>query len=312
MERVPAIPGGAVFILGHFDGVHRGHMALLGEAKRMAASLPSPAPVAVWFLSGMDRGGCLTTDDEKLRIFRFLGADYAVTDDFPSVRSFDGETFFFTKLLSAHRPSGVVCGFNFTFGRGASSGAPDLCRMAEAAGISCSVVPAYREDGVTVSSTEIRRLVLEGDLRRAARLSGRPYFVTGTVMHGQALGRTLGFPTLNLRLPVGKVAPPRGVYASLTRYGENGIPRLSPGMSNLGSRPTVNGDPDDVTLETNLFSRPGDLYGSDVTVFLLDYLRPERQFSSVDELRAAIAADADAARDSAADLSMDDNDVYYL
>ena len=129
----------------------------------------------------------------------------------------------------------------------------------------------------------------------AAERLGRPYSVSGTVLHGQRLGRKMGFPTLNLRLAPDKISPPRGVYASVVRWEENGNVRLAPGMSNLGSRPTVNGDRNDVTLETNVFAEPGELYGSKITVWLLRFLRPEKAFGSVDELSAAIALDREEA-----------------
>ena len=311
MRMEAAIPEGAVFLLGHFDGVHRGHRALLDEARRMSDRLFSetgtrPA-VAVWTLRGMDRGGALTVQDEKLRLFSALGADYACSADFSDVRTLDGEEFFRSRLAEAFRPAGVVCGYNFTFGRGASSKAADLCRMARDAGIACSVVPPFTVDGREVCSTEIRQLVAEGRMEEAARLMGRPYFVTGTVVRGRRLGRSIGWPTMNLRLRTEKVSPPRGVYASVTRFrlpGNEGY-TLSAGVSNLGSRPTVNAESEDVTLETHLFSEPGDLYGTEATVSLISYLRPEIRFSSLEELKDAIGRDAENAR-SILDSSMKD------
>ena len=133
-------------------------------------------------------------------------------------------------------------------------------------------------------------------MEEAAVLLGRPWSVSGTVCHGHEIGRTMGFPTVNLRLPPEKAAPPRGVYASVIRREKDGIPVFSGGVSNLGARPTVNGDADDVTLETNLFASPGNLYGCEITVWLLRFLRPERKFGSLDELRDAISADSAEAR----------------
>ena len=294
LETVPAVPSGAVFILGHFDGVHRGHRALLEEAARMSAG-SGGTPIAVWTLSGLFKGGALTTEAEKLRLLGRFGAGWAVTDAFDEIRSMRGEDFFRERILS-HSPAGVVCGYNFTFGRGASCGAEDLSRMARSAGIGCAVVPPVEADGVPVSSTGIRRLLESGSMEAAADLLGRPWSVSGTVRHGHEIGRTMGFPTVNLRLPEGLAVPPRGVYASVIRRERDGLPVLSGGVSNLGSRPTVNGDGDDVTLETNLFASPGDLYGTDITVWLLRFLRPERKFGSVDELRDAISRDGEEAR----------------
>lgn len=294
LEAVEAVPSGAVFILGHFDGVHLGHRSLLERAKKIAGASPS-APIAVWTLSGLEKGGCLTTEREKLLLLRAMGAGFALTDAFSEIRDMEGGDFFRGRI-AVHRPAAVICGYNFTFGRGASCHAEDLCRMARGAGIACSVVPPYTVDGEPVSSTEIRRLVLDGEMEKAAERMGRPYPVSGTVRHGHEIGRTMGFPTANLRLPSCKIAPPHGVYASVARWERAGAVCFSGGVSNLGSRPTVNGDCLDVTLETNLFSDPGDLYGLDLTVWLLKFLRPERKFASVDELGAAIARDGEEAR----------------
>ena len=300
---VEEIPSGAVFALGHFDGVHLGHRSILEAARTMAGN--SPSRVVCWTLSGLGKGGCLTTPDEKLRLFAASGADYAVFDEFADIRTLAGEEFFRTHLLEPYQPSGVVCGFNFTFGCGAACHAEDLARFSEAAGIPCAVCPPYAIDGAPVSSTEIRRLIAEGDMEDAAKLLGRPYFLSGPVVRGQGIGHTLGFPTLNLRPAPGKLLPPRGVYASLFDFSVSGKAFSVPGVSNLGSRPTVGGDPDDVTLETHrLPGLPADprdgepvrLTGSFAAVRLLSYLRPERKFPSTDALRAAIEEDKSRAR----------------
>ena len=297
LETVSAVPSGAVFILGHFDGVHLGHRSLFDEARRMVRDTagPVPAPEVVWTLSGLDKGGCLTTEEEKLRLFRRLGAGFALCDAFSDIRDLDGEAFFRQRIAPAS-PSGLICGYNFTFGRGAAWRAEDLSRMAGEAGIPCAVVPPCSVGGEPVSSTGIRKRIQAGDLDGAADMLGRPYFISGTVRHGKRIGHTIGFPTLNLRLPPCKVFPPRGVYASVVRWEENGTARFAAGMSNLGSRPTVNGDRDDVTLETNVFADPGDLYGAGITVWLLRFLRPEKKFGSVDALREAIARDREEAQ----------------
>ncbi len=295
LETGSSVPSGAVFILGHFDGVHLGHRALFLEAGRMAESIGPGTPRAVWTLTGLDKGGALSDEGEKLRLFRRFGAGWAVSDEFREIRSMPGEDFFRERILS-FSPAGVVCGYNFTFGRGASCGAEDLGRMAREAGIACSVVPAVEAGGVPVSSTEIRRLLTAGDMEGAAALTGRPWAVSGTVRHGHEIGRTIGFPTVNLRLSEGRLSPPHGVYAAAVRWESDGKPMLSGGVANLGSRPTVNGDRDDVTLETHLFASPGELYGRDVTVWLLRFLRPERKYGSVELLREAIARDEAEAR----------------
>ena len=292
-DRAPReIPPGAVFVLGYFDGVHLGHRALLGEAARLGASLSAPA--AVWTLEKPESpGSCLTTADEKCRLFLAHGADYAVSDPFEEIRGMEGEEFFSSLIADRFRPAAVICGYNFTFGRGASCRADDLRRFAEARGIAVSVLDAVEADGAPVSSTRIRALIARGEMEEAARLLGRPYFVDAPVVKGMRLGHALGFPTVNQRPPAEKLLPPRGVYVSLlrTQTGER-----YEGVSNLGSRPTVNDDGEDVTLETTLFGDPGDLYGHKITTSLVKYLREEMRFSSLDALEERIAKDADGAR----------------
>ena len=284
------IPDGAVMVFGFFDGMHLGHRTLLHEARRLAED----APVVVWTLAkDAARGECLTTAEEKCRLFLMHGADYAVFEDFSSIRGMDGETFFAEHIAERYHPSAVVCGFNFTFGRGASCHAEDLRRFAADHGISCSICPAYEVNGAPVSSTRIRKLIAAGEMMRAAELLGSPYSVTAPVDHGKEIGRTIGHPTVNQRLAPEKLAPPRGVYAARVTVEDS--EEVFDGVANLGSRPTVNADADDVTLETYIFGEPGDLYGRRLTTKLIDYIRPERKFDSLDALEAQIQMDSDAA-----------------
>ncbi|MBO6052124.1 MAG: hypothetical protein J6Q17_00160 [Clostridia bacterium] len=299
------LPAGSVVILGGFDGVHRGHRALFDAALSVARECPEskPLPVVCWSLSGLHRA-CLTTEDEKRAFFRLYGASAAVFEDFEAIRSLSGEEFFREILVKRLRPYAVVCGFNFTFGRGAQCGPDDLCRLAQEAGIRAVVCPPVTDGGKVISSTRIRALITEGRMDEAAHLMGHPYPVRADVCPGHRIGRTIGWPTLNQRLPDGKLAPPRGVYASLSLLSpENGGSLcLTPSVSNLGSRPTVNEDGDDVTLETHVIhtDTPGVLRALEgrphLVVWLGEFLRPERKFASLDELKAAIAADEEAAR----------------
>ena len=302
------IPAGAVFVLGSFDGVHRGHRALFDAALSLAresdpASPADPAPVVVWSLSGLHRA-CLTTEDEKRVLFRLCGESACVFEDFAEIRALPGDTFFFDRLVAAFRPRAVVCGFNFTFGAGASCTPDDLCRFAGEAGIRAAVCPPVTGTPVTdgdepISSTRIRALVTEGRMDEAARLMGHPYPVASPVRHGHRIGRTIGWPTLNQRLPEDKIAPPHGVYASVSLLARGEERILCPSVSNLGSRPTVNADVSDVTLETHVSGdcgwEPAGEYGGPLVVWLGEFLRPERKFGSLEELKAAIAADTESA-----------------
>ena len=284
-------PAGAVILFGCFDGVHPGHLALLEEAKRIAGG---EHPIVVWVI---DRGApdCLTTREEKCRIFARHGADYLAEEDFAGICSLTGEEFF-GRHAAVKQPYAVVCGFNFRFGVKASCGADDLKKMAADRGILCSAVPAESKNGITISSTAIRKAVHEGDLVTAAELLGYPLSYTSEICHGRQIGRTIGHPTLNQRIPELKIAPPHGVYSCVCSFEMDGVPMTRGGVCNIGSRPTVNDDMSDVTLETYLFDFSGDLYGTAVTTSLVERIRGERRFDSVEALRDQILRDEENAR----------------
>ncbi len=290
-----AVPSGAVFLLGYFDGVHLGHRALIGRAVELAGG---EHPVAVWTFDSLPKGDILTDNAEKCALFAEAGVDYAVFEDFASLRSLDGETFFRDVIVRRHHPSAVVCGHNFRFGKGAAWTSEDLRAFAEDAGIGCAVVPYVERDGAAVSSTTIRSLITAGNVTAAAELLGRPYAVTLPVVHGHQLGRTIGHPTINQLLPPGRIAPSRGVYSCIVEFTDKaGVFHTRGGVCNIGSRPTVNSDASDVTLETYIFDYSGDLYDVVIKTSFLEKLRDERKFSSVQELAAQIRRDEETARE---------------
>jgi riboflavin kinase/FMN adenylyltransferase len=193
-----------------------------------------------------------------------------------------------------HRGFGAIhlaCGTDFAFGHRRGGDAVSLADMAEARGIGLSVVPPVLDAQGPISSTRIRRALQDGYPERAAAMLGRPWEVRGEVVHGDKLGRELGWPTANLwmrRL----VEPARGVYAVTVVLPDGSE---APGVANIGRRPTLGGDPE-TRLEVHLFDFSGDLYGQEIGVRLMRFLRPDARFSGLEELRAAIAADAEAAR----------------
>jgi riboflavin kinase/FMN adenylyltransferase len=187
----------------------------------------------------------------------------------------------------------VSVGQDFRFGRGRAGEAADLQQLAAPYGIAVTVVPLLFCQGERISSSNIRQALLAGDLSKANRLLGRPYSLTGEVVSGQQLGRTLGFPTANLQLPLEKFLPAKGVYAvRVTGAGTADSPAA--GVMNIGIRPTVAGG--QPTAEVHLLDWSADLYGKTLTVTLEHFLRPEQKFSSLDALKAQIHADCAAAR----------------
>lgn len=297
-----AVPRDAIFLLGYFDGVHLGHRALLEKAVSIAKHDSSAVSrsVVVWTMESIPKtsaeSGLLTTTAEKLALFKTYGADYVIFENFEDIRSLDGETFFIEHIADRYEPYAVVCGENFRFGKGASCGCMELTHFAHAENILCTVLDLLEIGEIPVSSTEIRKKILDGGIKAANALLGYPYSVTSRVLHGKALGRTIGCPTINQRLPKEKITPKHGVYACTVSCEKDGIPHTYIGVCNIGSRPTVNRDESDITLETYILDFSDDLYGAAVTTRLYDYIRGEKAFASVDELSAQIQADAETAK----------------
>lgn len=296
---VSAIPKGSVIVLGYFDGVHLGHRALFDEAKKLAAE--GGVPVCVWTFekSWKDETGAneLTLNFEKHTLFAQCNIDYEIVESFDSLKDIDGATFFEDYIQRKHSPSAVVCGFNFTFGKGASCTSDDLGKMAESHGIACSIVPEQRIEGERVSSSRIRKLIKDGCVEEANRLLGSPYSITSIIEHGVQIGRKMGVRTINQRLPKSKVCPKYGVYCcSVTLHKKSGEFTYG-GVCNIGSRPTVNTDASDITLETHIFDFDGEIYGKCATVKLYTMLREEKKFADIDSLRSAIEQDATRAKE---------------
>ena len=277
-----------VFALGFFDGVHLGHQALLRECRALAAEKECTSAVMTFrthpakFLKGAEPPR-ITTDEDRRSLLFSCGID--VVEE----RFFDKPTMetpwedFMVKFL---RPAGFVCGQDFRFGAGGLGTAQALAKWCEEREIPCVIVPDQQLDGIRVSSTHIRSLLEKGDIAIANRFLGHPLQLTGTVQTGKALGRTIGIPTANLNLPEGFVKLPFGVYACKALF--DGKEFLA--VTNIGTRPTVGGS--HVTVEPWILDFDGDLYGKQITLQFFDFLRPEKKFDSLEELKAEIEKNA--------------------
>jgi len=280
-------PSAPTVVLGSFDGVHLGHRALLRSAAEQGG------PVIVYTFSTLPHAAAaLTLPADRERLLSELGADEVVFDSFDSVRALTPEQFVDRVLIDRLGAKGAVCGFNYRFGAAASGDAALLSALLAARGRECLVVEAVREDGAPISSSRIRALVQSGEMERAEALLGRPFFYRLPVLQGKQLGRRIGIPTANQRIPASLVTPPSGVYAAVAAHRG----RLYPAVTNLGMRPTVNTDAADITLESHLIGFEGDLYGEELTVSLLSHLRPESRFPDLAALRAQIDRDMHSAR----------------
>jgi riboflavin kinase/FMN adenylyltransferase len=290
-----AARGGAV-ALGNFDGVHLGHAHVV----RAAHAARPEAPLSVLTFEPHPRE-LFRTDDppfhltlsaERAAALGALGVRELHEIRFDRAFSLMSADAFVTEVLheglgAAH----LVCGADFAFGHRRGGDANFLAARAEALGIGLTVVPPLADEGGTISSTRIRRLLQDGYPERAARELGRPWAIRGVVAHGDARGRTIGFPTANIAL--GRhLEPARGVYAITALLPDGRVVR---GVANIGRRPTVNAGPES-RLEAHLFDIAEDLYGQDLCIALHAFLRAERRFSGLDELKAQIAVDAREAR----------------
>lgn len=296
LESYPPDARPCALALGVFDGVHVGHRAILAAAVARArdASLVAVActfdPHPLEVLQPRRAPLTLTTLDERLELFAESALDGAVVLAFtPALARVEPEAFVKDVLIDRLRAREVIVGFNHRFGRRARGDARLLGELGARFGFRAHLVPPLTVDGVTVSSTEVRSALQRGEVGRAARLLGRPYTLSGTVVEGAGRGRTLGFPTANLRVDRSTLVAP-GVYAcrATVRDGEH------PAVVNVGVRPTFGGE--DLAVEAHLLDFKDNLYGARLRLAFVARLREERRFPSIDALATQIRADAEAAR----------------
>lgn len=290
---------GPVFLaIGVFDGVHLGHRAVIERALRDAHSFGGTAvavsfdPHPVRLLRPQEAPRLLTSTAHKVRLIRGLGIEHLLIIPFTETFAATPPDIFIRQLAAACRPLREICvGHQWSFGKGRAGNLQLLQALGDELGFEEVGVPAVTVDGEVVSSTSIRRAVECGDLARAARLLGREYTILGTVVRGEQLGRKLGFPTANLAAH-NEQFPPNGVY--LVEAQRNGD-RLR-GVANIGVRPTVAAPGGERTLEVHLLEFAKEIYGEQLEITFLRFLRPEEKFPSLDALRAQIARDVEAAQ----------------
>ena len=279
-----------IFALGFFDGVHLGHQALLQVCCKLAAETGCQ-PAAITFLRHPQSlftttpPALINSDEDRERLLRHYGISVIyklpVTEEVMSTSWED----FLGELLE-YGAAGFVCGDDFRFGHKGEGNAQKLAQYCRERDLRCSIVPEQTVDGIRVSSTHIRSLIEQGDVRQAEKFLGHPHILSGKVISGQRLGRRLGMPTANLQLPEGVVCPRFGVYACNAHLDGH----IYPAATNIGVRPTVSGT--GITVEPWLLDFSGDLYGKSITLTFHKFLREERKFDSLEELKAQIQIDA--------------------
>lgn len=287
-----------VVALGFFDGVHIGHAALLSKAVQRARELDAE-PAVLGFdthpdtiVFGREVPLINSMADRQSLIRRLFGIEKSF------VLHFDAETMrlpwrnFIERLIEHSSAVHFVVGHDFRFGYRGEGTAEKLVELGKTLGFSCDVIPPVSLDGTVVSSTEIRKQLLEGDLERANSFLGHTHTLTDIVRVGFRLGRTLGSPTVNMRFEEGVLVPRHGVYA--TRLFFDGQEHIA--VTNIGVRPTVSDGGSAVSVESYILDFSGDLYGREIRLEFCGFIRPEKKFYSVDELKAQIQRDADTAR----------------
>ena len=290
--------GNRVIALGFFDGVHKGHGALLRRAYEVAEGM-NAIPAAVTFdahptqvILGQS-SPLLTTPAERADLMRRLyGIQDVIVARFDHMLMHMSWQDFVTELLiRQHGAVHLVAGHDFRFGYRGEGTPEKLKQLCTELGVGCDIIPPVEVDGIRISSSYIRTLVAQGEVERAMEFLGHPHTLTDQVRHGKKIGTRLGFPTMNLQIPADSVVPAFGVYA--TRVWVDDESYIA--ATNVGVRPTV-GDDRPVTVEGSLMDFSGNLYGKNVRMEFYRLIRPEQKFDSLDALRAQIARDVQQVR----------------
>jgi len=307
---------GRLVAIGNFDGVHRGHRAVLAEAADLARTRglepivltfdPHPAEVL-----GRKAPALLTPLDRKIQLCeREMPGGHVVVVPFDRAFAAQNPREFAERVLVPLDARVVLVGKNFRFGANRAGDFNELERLGNELGFETRSHVLVGDDAGAWSSSRVRNEIAQGHLEEARRILGRWHALTGTVVHGDKRGRTIGFPTANI-LDMPEALPPFGVMAvvvdKLDKSGENSSVMLGRGVANLGLRPTVDASATVPRLEVNLFDFEGDLYGLRLRVHLVQHLRAEKRFSGIDMLRAQIIEDATRARAVLSDVRPDPN-----
>ncbi|MBR5485224.1 MAG: riboflavin biosynthesis protein RibF [Oscillospiraceae bacterium] len=290
------VPGTSI-ALGQFDGIHLGHQAVINKA--VEGRQRGLVPAVFTFTTGNSPATApskkvnnkfIFSQDLKLKALDYLGVEVVFNPPFESFRGLTPEEFVRDIIIGTFHAKEISCGFNFFFGKNAAASADDLTEMAAKYG-----VPVHKVEGVMwkdepVSSTRIRKCLEEGDILSANSMLGLSFMLRNEVIPGKKLGRKIQFPTINQLFHPGQLIPRYGVYATYLEFGS----RRYAGVTNIGVKPTVGSDMP--LAETYIIGFEGDLYGTYPVLHLLEFLRPEMKFGSVEELRMAIANDVESSK----------------
>lgn len=280
--------------LGFFDGVHLGHRKVIeggigveGAVSVVLTFEKSPAQVL-----GNDTAGLLTDNEQKAQILRDMGVQAVIFADFAAMMDMSPEQFAKDVLAEQLGATKVVCGYNYRFGKNGAGDTECLRRLGEKYSFAVEVCAPVEYGGQSVSSTRIRACIARGDIEEANRMLARELSIRGEIREGNHIGTTLGYPTVNLPIAREMAVPPFGVYASRLELDGQSYR----GVTNIGVHPTV-GESKAPLCETFLLNFDGQVYGRDAVCRLLGFVRPERKFDSIEELKAQVERDVRAVED---------------
>lgn len=285
-----------VVALGIFDGVHLGHRIIFDTAKSKLSRDMKFAVFTFKTSSIMKKHGqpyeYIYTEAQKNHIFERLGADYVYSPEIASLIDMSGEDFCREILKEKMNAKYIVCGKNFRFGKGASCGAEQLKQFGDKYGFEVCICDILKMDGEVVSSGRIKEYLKSGDIPKANKLLGENYFVAGEVVTGNRIGRTINFPTLNQLFEERQIVPKMGAYATCCEiFGEK-----YSGVTNIGVKPTVESNISPLA-ETHVCGFSGDIYGENVKIDFIEFLREERKFPSIEHLKKQIESDLKSANE---------------
>lgn len=285
-----------IYALGFFDGVHLGHGALLTACHVLAKQTGNNVGVVTFtthpdaMVLGKAPTLINTPEDRKTLLREYYQVDTVVELPFDKEMMTMPWQAFVQLLLQKYHAAGFVCGHDFRFGNRGEGNARLLEQFCLEAGIACTVVPAQKLEGCLISSTHIRSLLETGQMETACRFLGHPHLLSGEVVSGRQLGRTIGIPTANLTVPEGVMELCHGVYACKAMVDG----KCYAAVTNVGNRPTVNGH--HVTVEAWLLDFAGDLYGKTISLWFYTFLRPEKKFASLTDLQTEIQKNGEQVR----------------
>lgn len=287
--------GKSAVALGFFDGLHLGHIEVIKQALLRTDLLS----VVFTFndktiLPKFKERENIITYDLKLELLSRIGVNYIFAPDFADLRDLSAEEFVDKILVEKLNAGFVACGYDFRFAKGGTSTAEELAEICRGRGIEACVVPAVTYEGEPISATAIRELIRQGEIEKANTLLGYELTYVLEVQEGKKNGRKIGFPTINQIIPEGMIVPKRGVYKSWTQVRN----RNYPSITNIGLKPTIkldDGEERVQEMETHIIGYEGDLYGLRARVVLREYMREERKFESMDDLRLQLEKDKERA-----------------